>query len=161
VCSARQARRAATDLPAQFTAAVGALQEDFGAALGISFEGEEGEEGEHFFRSSLLQTVYYGIFAGWLLHAREWRPIPADAYDWRRTGDYLRIPFLAGLFHDTEAGERGWFEFLGDLGYAENWQPRGWYRPIADHRFQRWGGPKGYLTFLRNDCGFGALEQSF
>lgn len=96
---ARQARRAAGALPAQFTAAVGSLQDDFGAALGISFEGEDGE---HFFRSSLVQTVYYGIFAGWLLHAREWRPIPADAYDWRRTGEYLRIPFLAGLFHEIQ-----------------------------------------------------------
>jgi len=94
---ARQARRASASLPAQFSTAVGALREDFASALGISFDGSDGE---HFFRSSLIQTVYYGIFAGWLLHSSEWHAIPAEAYDWRRTGDYLRIPFLADLFHE-------------------------------------------------------------
>ncbi len=94
---ARQARRATADLPEQFTSAVASLQEDFAAGLGITFEGEEGE---HFFRSSLVQTVFYGIFAGWLLHASEWHVTPGDDFDWRRTGEYLRIPFLAGLFHE-------------------------------------------------------------
>jgi hypothetical protein len=95
---ARQARRASASLPAQFTAAVRSLQEDFGSALGIAFEGGDGE---HFFRSSLVQTVYYAIFAGWLLHeTSEWRAANVDPYDWQRTGEYLRIPFLAGLFHE-------------------------------------------------------------
>lgn len=96
---ARQARRASVAMPAQFTAAVRSLQEDFGAALGITFEGEEGE---HFFRSSLVQTVYYSLFAGWLLHASEWRVVANDGFDWKRTGEYLRIPFLAGLFHEIQ-----------------------------------------------------------
>ncbi|HEX3865374.1 MAG TPA: hypothetical protein VHV78_01435, partial [Gemmatimonadaceae bacterium] len=94
---ARQARRATTSLPAQFTTATASLREDFASGLGIRFEGTEGE---HFFRSSLIQTVFYGLFAGWLLHASDWRQTPADDYDWRRSGEYLRIPFLAGLFHD-------------------------------------------------------------
>lgn len=36
-------------------------------------------------------------FAGWLLHKSEWH---ADEFDWTRTGEYLRIPLLAGLFHE-------------------------------------------------------------
>ena len=96
---ARQARRAMQSLPEQFTSAVSSLRDDFANGLGISFDGEEGE---HFFRSSLIQTVYYGLFAGWLLHSNEWRPTPGDDYDWRRTGEYLRIPFLAGLFHEIQ-----------------------------------------------------------
>lgn len=55
------ARRAKSSLPEEFSQAVSGLMEDFGAALGIGFEGDEGEE---FFRSSLIQTVYYGLFAG-------------------------------------------------------------------------------------------------
>ena len=64
---ARQAKRAKAQLPTQFTQAVKGLADDFGKALGVSFEGEEGEE---FFRSSLIQTVFYGLFAGWTLWLR-------------------------------------------------------------------------------------------
>ncbi|MCW5979740.1 MAG: hypothetical protein KIT09_16795 [Bryobacteraceae bacterium] len=64
---ARQAKRAKAQLPPQFTQAVQGLAEDFGKALGVTFEGEDGEE---FFRSSLVQTVFYGLFAGWTLWLR-------------------------------------------------------------------------------------------
>ena len=46
---ALQARRAKADLPAKFTHAVQGLLDDFGKALGVTFEGPEGEE---FLRSS-------------------------------------------------------------------------------------------------------------
>jgi hypothetical protein len=53
---ARQARRAKAGLPEEFSEAVRYLSEDFGSALGISFEGEEGKE---FFAGpdGLLRTV--------------------------------------------------------------------------------------------------------
>jgi type ISP restriction-modification system protein/N-6 DNA methylase len=109
---ARQARRALTALPAEFTAAIAPLRTDFASALGLSFEGEAGE---HFFRSSLIQTVFYGIFAAWLLRSSEWRQIPSGPFDWRRTGEYLRIPFLAGLFHEIQNPVR-----LRELGLREH-----------------------------------------
>jgi hypothetical protein len=56
---ARQARRAKADLPEKFTHAVQGLLDDFGKALGVTFVGPEGEE---FFRSSLIQTAFYGLF---------------------------------------------------------------------------------------------------
>jgi hypothetical protein len=91
---ARQARRAKADLPDQFSNAVGGLLDDFGKALGITFEGPDGEE---FFRSSLIQTAFYGLFAGWAL----WRFSGSRApFHWEDLGTYLKIPFLGELFYE-------------------------------------------------------------
>ena len=97
---AQQARRAKAAMPADFTDAVSGLQKDFGEALGITFEGEEGEE---FFRSSLVQTLFYGLFAGWTLWRRAGAP---GAFDWREVPEYLRIPFLGDLFYEINSPKR-------------------------------------------------------
>ncbi len=90
---ARQARRAKADLPARFDA-VAPLLEDYRKALGLSFEDEEGAD---FFRSSLIQTAYYGIFAGWTL----WhRANDGEPFEWERMDRYLKIPFLGQLFYE-------------------------------------------------------------
>jgi hypothetical protein len=104
---ARQARRAKAGLPGEFSQAVRGLMDDFGAALGITFEGEEGEE---FFRSSLVQTVYYGLFAGWILWARS---RGGDEFRWRDLAEHLRIPFLGELFHEIQHPRR-----IAELGLA-------------------------------------------
>jgi hypothetical protein len=91
---ARQAKRAKADLPPTFTNAVQSLLDDFGKALGVSFVGQEGEE---FFRSSLVQTAFYGLFAGWALW---WQGTRAQPFRWEDLSDYLKIPFLASLFHE-------------------------------------------------------------
>lgn len=91
---ARQARHAKAGLPRQFTNAVQDLLDDFGKALGITFQGHDGEE---FFRSSLIQTAYYGLFAGWALWRRTGSRRP---FAWEDLSDYLRIPFLGELFHE-------------------------------------------------------------
>jgi hypothetical protein len=93
---ARQARRAKAALPIQFGQAVRSLADDFGRALGLSFLGEDGEE---FFRSSLVQTVFYGLFAGWMLHKSAGG---ADPFRWQNLPATLRIPFLGDLFHDIQ-----------------------------------------------------------
>jgi len=64
-------------------------------------------------------------------------------------------PYL--FFFDTEVGFRMWFEFLGDVGIQETWNPRGWYKRIASWRFDKWGGPEGYLHVLRTQHGFRSL----
>jgi REP element-mobilizing transposase RayT len=51
------------DLPA-LAAVRNALEE----ALGMEFTGEKGE---HFFRSTLIQTIFYGVFSAWVLWHRE------------------------------------------------------------------------------------------
>lgn len=106
---ARLARRAKWALPAHFSQAVRPLLDDFAKALGIHFEGDEGEE---FLRSSLIQTAFYGLFAAWALwrHAGARRP-----FRWEDLGEYLKIPFLGGLFHEFRHPLR-----LRELGLAEH-----------------------------------------
>ncbi|MEB2363890.1 MAG: N-6 DNA methylase [Bryobacterales bacterium] len=97
---ARQAKRAKAQLPAEFTQAVRGLADDFGKALGVTFEGEEGEE---FFRSSLIQTVFYGLFAGWTLWLRSGSK---DPFRWENLADHLTIPFLAELYYEFQHPRR-------------------------------------------------------
>ncbi len=56
--------------------AVQGLLNDFGKALGITFKGADGEE---FFRSSLIQTAFYGLFPGRALWWHEERKEPGLA----------------------------------------------------------------------------------
>ncbi|MGA2852466.1 MAG: N-6 DNA methylase, partial [Terracidiphilus sp.] len=90
---AREARARAEDHPlASFDAVKKALQE----SLGIRFEGEKGE---HFFRSTLVQTLFYGIFSAWVLwHRSPAGRIPGAQFDWRLSAYYLRVPVLRKLF---------------------------------------------------------------
>jgi hypothetical protein len=106
---ARQARRAKAGLPQEFSQAVRGLMDDFGSALGITFEGEEGEE---FFRSSLVQTVYYGLFAGWILWSKS---RSAEEFRWRDLAAHLRIPFLGELFHEIQHPRR-----ISELGLVSH-----------------------------------------
>ncbi len=68
-------------------------------ALGIQFEGERGDR---LFRSTLVQTLWYGVFSAWVLWARE-RLNLADAgtFNWRETDWNLTVPVLAALFRQT------------------------------------------------------------
>lgn len=77
---------------------------------------------------------------------------------WPVTPDARVFPLV--FFFQTEVGFREWFEFLEDAGIKKNWDPRGWYRPVKSDRFARWGGPAGYLAFLRTQCGFRALPPA-
>jgi hypothetical protein len=93
---AREARARAEDHPlASFDAVKKALQE----SLGIRFESEKGE---HFFRSTLVQTLFYGIFSAWVLWRRapEGRA-PGAHFDWRLSAYYLRVPVLRKLFGEV------------------------------------------------------------
>jgi len=84
-----KARIEGVNLPA--LASVRAALEE---ALGLKFEGEKGE---HFFRSSLVQTLFYGIFSAWVLWNKT-RPASNGRFDWRTTAWYLRVPMISKLF---------------------------------------------------------------
>jgi hypothetical protein len=72
-------------------------------ALGLAFQGEKGE---HFFRSTLVQTLFYGIFSAWVLWSKQLKPLSKELFDWRLTAHYLRVPVLRKLFHEvTEPGQ--------------------------------------------------------
>ena len=75
-------------------------------ALGIRFEGDRGRR---FFHSTLVQTLFYGIFSAWVLWARtdaaRAGPGPlftgspdADRFRWREAVWHLRAPVLRALF---------------------------------------------------------------
>ena len=63
-------------------------------ALGVKFEGERGAA---FFRSTLVQTLFYGIFSAWVLWARQ-TPPPKGPFDWHDSAQLLRVPVIRELF---------------------------------------------------------------
>ena len=78
--------------------------------LGVRFEGGKGER---FFRSTLVQTLFYGIFSAWVLWARQVPP-PAGAFRWREAVWHLRAPVLRALFQQLSDPGR-----LQPLGLVE------------------------------------------
>ena len=75
------------------------IREALEQALGMTFEDERGEG---FFRSTLVQTLFYGVFAAWVLWARAGK---TGQFRWKDAVDELRVPFLQMLFHQlTDRG---------------------------------------------------------
>ncbi len=68
-------------------------------ALGVTFEGPKGE---HFFRSTLVQTLYYGLFSAWVLWCRQ-EPDPEARKGFSAAGSawHLRLPVLRALFEQV------------------------------------------------------------
>jgi N-6 DNA Methylase len=63
-------------------------------ALGVTFDAEKGG---HFFRSTLVQTLFYGVFSAWVLWARE-MPRSSHKFDWKLATWHLTVPFIRTLF---------------------------------------------------------------
>jgi hypothetical protein len=63
-------------------------------ALGVTFDADKGE---HFFRSTLVQTLFYGVFSAWVLWARE-EPRSSPKFDWKLATWHLTVPFIRTLF---------------------------------------------------------------
>ena len=99
---ARQARDAKDQLPEDLKV-VKPLLDDYRQALGLSFEIDD-ERGDRFFRSSLVQTAFYSLFAAWVL----WDKVTdADArFEIDDAHAYLPIPFLDALLHDIRHPKR-------------------------------------------------------
>ena len=72
-----------------------ALRSALEDALGVRFEGERGAA---FFRSTLVQTLFYGVFSAWVLWSRR-APAPTARFNWREAAWELRVPVLRSLFH--------------------------------------------------------------
>ena len=79
-------------------------------ALGVRFDGEKGTR---FFHSTLVQTLFYGVFSAWVLWARR-KPSPTGPFDWRTAVWHLRAPVLAALFQQLAQPVR-----LQPLGLVE------------------------------------------
>ena len=68
-------------------------------ALGVRFEGEKGAA---FFRSTLVQTLFYGVFSAWVLWARQ-TPAPTGRFNWHEAVWHLRAPVLRALFQQVSS----------------------------------------------------------
>ena len=94
---ASYARDMRTRLEHQSLDDLGPMRESLESALGISFEGEAGA---HFFRSTVVQTLFYGMFSAWVLQNRGiGRGTRQDAFNWRLAGWSLKVPSIQTLFH--------------------------------------------------------------
>ena len=79
-------------------------------ALGVRFEGERGAA---FFRSTLVQTLFYGVFSAWVLWARQ-TPPPRERFNWHEAVWHLRAPVLRALFQQLSSPSQ-----LQPLGLVE------------------------------------------
>lgn len=91
--------------------ALEALRRALEDALGLKFEGQKGE---HFFRSTLVQTLFYGVFSAWVLWGRERPNQSTDRFRWHDTPWFLRVPMIRALFEQVAAPSK-----LKPLGIEE------------------------------------------
>ncbi|MES2137390.1 MAG: type ISP restriction/modification enzyme [Pseudomonadota bacterium] len=99
---ARQARDAKDALPDDLKP-LKPLLDDYRQALGLAFDIDD-EKGARFFRSSLVQSVVYALFAAWILWDKQ-----ADensVFDIDDAHSFLSIPFLNALLHDIRHPSR-------------------------------------------------------
>lgn len=81
-------------------------------ALGIKFEGEKGD---HFFRSTLVQTLFYGVFSAWVLWSKKHPPTDRNArFNWHESAWSLHVPMIRALFEQVATPSK-----LGPLGLTE------------------------------------------
>ena len=84
------ARIAGKDIPAMKS-----IRSALEAALGLKFEGDKGE---HFFRSTLVQTVFYGLFSAWVLWSKRRSNTSQDVFSWHDALWELKVPVMQALF---------------------------------------------------------------
>lgn len=66
-------------------------------ALGMKFTDDKGE---HFFRSTLVQTLFYGVFSAWVRWHKD-NPAPKTKFDWRTAEWSLHVPFIRTLYRQV------------------------------------------------------------
>ena len=109
-------------------------------ALGVRFEGERGAR---FFRSTLVQTLFYGVFSAWVLWARQ-TPPPAKVFNWREAVWHLRAPVMQALFQQLSQPGR-----LQPLGLVEvlDWTSAALDRVDCDAFFARFNEGEAVTYF--------------
>jgi hypothetical protein len=125
-----KARVAGVDLPA-----LNQLRADLEEALGLKFEGtkKDPEKGERFFRSTLVQTIFYGVFSAWVLWSKKHPPTDRKArFDWRKASWDLHVPMVRALFEQLTAP-------------SKTGAPRSGGNPGLDRGVTESGGPGFFL----------------
>ena len=122
------------------------LREALEESLGVKFEGDRGAA---FFRSTLVQTLFYGVFSAWVLWARQ-TPPPFGLFNWHDAVWHLRAPVLRALFQQLSDPGR-----LQPLGLVEvlDWTAAALNRVERDAFFAKFGEgeavPYFYEPFLQ------------
>ena len=75
--------------------ALKALRDNLEKGLGVAFDQRDGE---HLFRSTLVQTLFYGLFSAWVAHVESREPRP---FDWRLADWSLHVPVMQFLFQQV------------------------------------------------------------
>ena len=136
---ASYARDAKARIEQSELSALATIRKALEESLGIKFDGEKGE---HFFRSTLVQTLFYGIFSAWVLwHKRgmgvrtgsdsDWvlgsvrtgndsDRVP-EAFNWRTASWELRVPMITVLFEQiSTASNLKQLNLVEVLDWTEN-----------------------------------------
>ncbi|MDE2832938.1 MAG: N-6 DNA methylase [Bacteroidota bacterium] len=118
------------------------LSDELGKIIGVDFQGELGGQ---FFRSTLIQTLVYGVFSAWVLWSRQQEssgagPLfaghhPTGGFAWRDAADHLHAPALSDLFNYIS--QRRQLHHLGGLGDILDWTQEALMRVEAEHFFNR------------------------
>ena len=58
---------------------------------------KKNKKDNHFLRSTLVQTVFYGIFSAWVVCRRA---SSQNSFHWKEVGDWLKIPAITALFDE-------------------------------------------------------------
>ena len=101
-------------------------------ALGMKFTEEKGE---HFFRSTLVQTLFYGVFSAWVRWHKD-NPGLKARFDWRTAEWSLHVPFIRTLYHQVaDPRQLGQLRLGGSAGLGR-WcaEPRGSGRVLQSLR---------------------------
>ena len=109
-----RARIEKSDLPALHT--IRTALED---ALGVTFKDKKGD---HFFKSTLIQTLFYGVFSAWVLWHKQ--GAKRGYFDWQTAAWSLHVPMVRALFEKvatpTNLGRLDLVEVLDWTGEALN-----------------------------------------
>lgn len=88
------ARTALQRIEGRKVGALDQLKQAITDSLGLTFTDEDGD---HFFRSTLVQTLFYGVFSAWVLWHRT-NPPPGARFEWRTAAWHLNVPMVSILF---------------------------------------------------------------
>jgi hypothetical protein len=136
---ARHAREAKRRIKRHEISALAPLQQAMEQSLGLHFTSEEGQA---FFQSSLVQTLFYGLFSGWML----WRQQPdrQQPFDWKDATEFLALPLIGDLYEEIARPKR-----LTDVGLREplEWATGSLRRVVEEEFFQRFDSEHAITLF--------------
>ena len=135
-----------------------AIRRGLEESLGMKFEGDNGE---HFFQATLIQTLFYGIFSSWVLWSRNHSHKSRERFRWHEAAWNLHVPMIAALFSQIATPNKlkplGIDEVLDWAGMVLNRVDRARFFEIFEHEHavQYFYEPflKAYDPELRKDLG--------